>query len=165
MFDISPAHPASYYEDMQRSLFCLCPLGWAPWSPRLVESVFFGCIPVIIADDIVLPFSDVIPWREIAVFVPEEDVPKLDVILSDIGPQKILDMQRKLSHPAIRRAVVLAHPPQEGDVFHQVLNGLARKLPHPPSAYLSPGEPRVLNWSAGPTNDLKPWRPNSPVFW
>ncbi|KAL3575554.1 hypothetical protein D5086_023655 [Populus alba] len=65
LFDISTEHPATYYEDMQRAVFCLCPLGWAPWSPRLVEAVIFGCIPVIIADDIVLPFADAIPWEEI----------------------------------------------------------------------------------------------------
>ncbi|CAI5477812.1 unnamed protein product [Closterium sp. Yama58-4] len=163
--DCTPEHPASYYEDMQRSLFCLCPLGWAPWSPRLVESVFFGCIPVIIADNIVLPFSDVIPWREIAVFVPEKDVPKLDEILAGIGPKRVLAMQQRLASHAIRQAVVLGHPqPQEGDVFHQVLNGLARKLPHPPSTYLQPGDER-LNWTAGPANDFKPWKPDSHVYW
>ncbi|CAI7795590.1 unnamed protein product, partial [Closterium sp. NIES-53] len=105
LFDMSAEHPASYYEDMQRSLFCLCPLGWAPWSPRLVESVFFGCIPVIVADNIVLPFSDVIPWREIAVFVPEKDVPKLDEILAGIGPRRVLAMQQRLASHAIRQAV------------------------------------------------------------
>ncbi|CAI7908338.1 unnamed protein product, partial [Closterium sp. NIES-53] len=105
LFDMSAEHPASYYEDMQRSLFCLCPLGWAPWSPRLVESVFFGCIPVIVADNIVLPFSDVIPWREIAVFVPEKDVPKLDEILAGIGPRRVLAMQQRLASHAIKQAV------------------------------------------------------------
>ncbi|CAI5989927.1 unnamed protein product [Closterium sp. NIES-64] len=165
LFDMSAEHPASYYEDMQRSLFCLCPLGWAPWSPRLVESVFFGCIPVIVADNIVLPFSDVIPWREIAVFVPEKDVPKLDEILAGIGPRRVLAMQQRLASHAIRQAVVLGHPqPQEGDVFHQVLNGLARKLPHPPSTYLQAGDER-LNWTAGPANDFKPWKPDSHVYW
>jgi hypothetical protein len=54
LFDISTEHPTTYYEDMQRAVFCLCPLGWAPWSPRLVETVIFGCIPVIIADDMTL---------------------------------------------------------------------------------------------------------------
>ncbi|CAI5943669.1 unnamed protein product, partial [Closterium sp. NIES-64] len=138
-------------------------LAGAPWSPRLVESVFFGCIPVIVADNIVLPFSDVIPWREIAVFVPEKDVPKLDEILAGIGPRRVLAMQQRLASHAIRQAVVLGHPqPQEGDVFHQVLNGLARKLPHPPSTYLQAGDER-LNWTAGPANDFKPWKPDSHV--
>ena len=50
----------------------------------------FGCIPVIIADDIVLPFADAIPWEEIGVFVDEKDVPNLDTILTSIPPDVIL---------------------------------------------------------------------------
>eukprot|EP00897_Mesotaenium_endlicherianum_P002125 jgi/Mesen1/1940/ME000146S01018 len=164
LFDISSEHPVSYYEDMQRSIFCLCPLGWAPWSPRIVESLVFGCIPVIIADDIVLPFEDVIPWSEIAVFVPEKDVPQLDSILAAVGPKRIAAMQAKLSIPAIKQAVLFHQPMQAGDAFHQVLNELARKLPHPPSAFVEAGQ-HVLDWTAGPAADQKPWKPESPVFW
>jgi putative beta-1,4-xylosyltransferase IRX10 len=85
LFDISTDHPATYYQDLQRAVFCLCPLGWAPWSPRLVEAVVFGCVPVIVAEDTVLPFADAIPWEEIGVFVAEEDVPRLDTILTSMG--------------------------------------------------------------------------------
>ncbi|XP_021313257.1 probable glucuronosyltransferase Os01g0926400 isoform X2 [Sorghum bicolor] len=141
LFDISTEHPYTYYEDMQRAIFCLCPLGWAPWSPRLVEAVVFGCIPVIIADDIVLPFADAIPWEDISVFVAERDVPRLDSILTSIPLADIL-----LFH----------QPARTGDAFHQVLNGLARKLPHGDGVFLQPGE-KVLDWDAGLDSDLKPW--------
>ncbi|PPD76126.1 hypothetical protein GOBAR_DD26945 [Gossypium barbadense] len=110
LFDISTEHPTTYYEDMQRAIFCLCPLGWAPWSPRLVEAVVFGCIPVIIADDIVLPFADAIPWEEIGVFVAEEDVPKLDTILTSIPPEVILRKQRLLANPSMKRAMLFPQP-------------------------------------------------------
>ncbi|KAK6262044.1 hypothetical protein QUC31_007860 [Theobroma cacao] len=156
LFDISTEHPTTYYEDMQRAVFCLCPLGWAPWSPRLVEAVIFGCIPVIIADDIVLPFADAIPWEEIGVFVDEKDVPNLDTILTSIPPEVILRKQRLLANPSMKQAMLFPQPAQPGDAFHQVLNGLARKLPHDKSVYLKPGE-KVLNWTAGPVGDLKPW--------
>ncbi|KAJ6695116.1 EXOSTOSIN HEPARAN SULFATE GLYCOSYLTRANSFERASE -RELATED [Salix koriyanagi] len=156
LFDISTDHPATYYEDMQRAIFCLCPLGWAPWSPRLVEAVVFGCIPVIIADDIVLPFADAIPWEEIGVFVAEEDVPDLDTILTSIPSEVILRKQRLLANPSMKRAMLFPQPAQPGDAFHQILNGLARKLPHDRTAYLKPGQ-KVLNWTTGPVGDLKPW--------
>ncbi|KAJ7564651.1 hypothetical protein O6H91_02G027700 [Diphasiastrum complanatum] len=156
VFDISTLHPATYYEDMQRAIFCLCPLGWAPWSPRLVESVIFGCIPVIIADDIVLPFTDAIPWNEIAVFVPEIDVPKLDTILTSISPDEILRKQRLLANPAMKQAMLFTQPAEPGDAFHQILNGLARKLPHDSSISVQPGQ-QFLNWNSGPPGDLQPW--------
>lgn len=136
--------------------FCLCPLGWAPWSPRLVEAVIFGCIPVIIADDIVLPFADAIPWEEIGVYIPEKDVPNLDTILTNISPEVILKKQRLLANPSMKQAMLFPQPAQPGDAFHQILNGLARKLPHDRSIFLKPGE-KILNWNAGPVGDLKPW--------
>lgn len=156
LFDLSTEHPATYYEDMQRAIFCLCPLGWAPWSPRLVEAVVFGCIPVIIADDIVLPFADVIPWREIGVFVAENDVPKLDTILTSLSATEVLKKQKALANVSIKQAMLFPQPSLPNDGFHQILNGLARKLPHHSSVYLQGGA-RVLNWTAGHPADLQPW--------
>jgi putative beta-1,4-xylosyltransferase IRX10 len=121
-----------------------------------VEAVVFGCIPVIIADDIVLPFADAIPWEEIGVFVTEEDVPKLDSILASIPADVILRKQRLLANPSMKQAMLLPQPSQPRDAFHQILNGLARKLPHGENVFLKPGE-RALNWTAGPPGDLKPW--------
>ncbi|TKW18628.1 hypothetical protein SEVIR_5G443600v4 [Setaria viridis] len=156
LFDISTEHPSTYYEDMQRAIFCLCPLGWAPWSPRLVEAVVFGCIPVIIADDIVLPFADAIPWEEISVFVAERDVPRLDNILTSIPLEDILRKQRLLAGASVKQALLFHQPARPGDAFDQILNGLARKLPHGKGVFLEPGE-KVLDWDAGLENDLKPW--------
>ncbi|XP_044359213.1 probable glucuronosyltransferase Os01g0926400 isoform X2 [Triticum aestivum] len=156
LFDMSSEHPSTYYEDMQRAIFCLCPLGWAPWSPRLVEAVVFGCIPVIIADDIVLPFADAIPWEQISVFVAEADVPRLDSILASVAPEDVLRKQRLLASPAMKQAVLFHQPARPGDAFDQVLNGLARKLPHREGAFLKPGQ-KVLDWNAGLDSDLKPW--------
>lgn len=156
LFDMSTEHPSTYYEDMQRAIFCLCPLGWAPWSPRLVEAVVFGCIPVIIADDIVLPFADAIPWDQISVFVPEADVPRLDSILASVPPEDVLRKQRLLASPAMKQAVLFHQPAQPRDAFDQVLNGLARKLPHREGVFLRPGQ-KVIDWNAGQYDDLKPW--------
>ena len=141
LFDISSDHPATYYEDMQRSIFCLCPLGWAPWSPRIVESVTFGCIPVIIADDIVLPFKDVIPWADIAVFVAEKDVTMIGNILKDIPMEEVTKKQRLLQDRTIKEALLFPRLSRGvGDAFHQVMNALARKLAHDPSTlYIQDG--------------------------
>eukprot|EP00249_Psilotum_nudum_P037115 c9496_g1_i2 orf=641-1873(+) len=156
LFDISEEHPTTYYEDMQRSLFCLCPLGWAPWSPRLVEAVIFGCIPVIIADEIVLPFTDVVPWEELGVFVAERDVPKLDEILTSIPAGVTLRKQTILSNSTIKQSLLFPRASQVGDGFHQILNALQRMLPHDMNVFLKPGE-KLLNWTAGNREDFKRW--------
>ncbi|XP_043716966.1 probable beta-1,4-xylosyltransferase IRX10L [Telopea speciosissima] len=156
LFDISFEHTRTYYEDLQRAVFCLCPLGWAPWSPRLVEAMIFGCVPVIIADEIVLPFSDTIPWEKIGVFVAEKDINKLDTILTSIPAEVIVRKQKLLANPSMKRAMLFSESGRPGDAFHQILNGLVSKLPHDKRIYLNPGE-KVLDWTSGPVGDLQPW--------
>ena len=97
---------AGYQSEIARSVFCLCPLGWAPWSPRLVESVALGCVPVIIADGIRLPFPDAVNWPGISLTVSERDVGRLEAILDHVAAGNLTAIQRNLWDPAVRRALL-----------------------------------------------------------
>ncbi|KAH0469577.1 hypothetical protein IEQ34_001135 [Dendrobium chrysotoxum] len=118
-----------YQSEIARSVFCLCPLGWAPWSPRLVESVALGCVPVIIADGIRLPFPDAVPWPEISLTVAERDVASLESVLDRIAATNLSAIQRRLWDPSIRRAL-LFNPRGivSGDASWNVLQALEAKL-------------------------------------
>ncbi|KAJ7545101.1 hypothetical protein O6H91_09G107300 [Diphasiastrum complanatum] len=116
-----------YQSEILRSIFCLCPLGWAPWSPRIVESVVFGCVPVIIADDIALPYSHVINWNKISLTVPERDVHKLDRILQHVALKNLTVIQNNLWKEENRRALLYIDPMVKGDATWQILDQLARK--------------------------------------
>ena len=59
---------------LKTTKFCLCPRGNKAWSPRLMDAVWFGCIPVVIADHYVLPLGDLVDWESIAVTVAEKQV-------------------------------------------------------------------------------------------
>ena len=117
-----------YRSEMARSLFCLCPLGWAPWSPRLVESVLLGCIPVIIADNIRLPFPGVLRWPDISLQVAERDVASLEAVLDHVVATNLTTMQRNLWDPVKWRPLVFNCPMEEGDATWQVLKELEVKL-------------------------------------
>ncbi|OWM68924.1 probable glucuronoxylan glucuronosyltransferase IRX7 [Punica granatum] len=119
---------AGYQLEIARSVFCLCPLGWAPWSPRLVESVALGCVPVIIANGIRLPFPEAVPWPEISLRVAEADVAKLGEILDHVTSTNLTAIQRRLWDPNIRRALLFNGQVQEGDATWQILRSLAQKL-------------------------------------
>ncbi|XP_037411331.1 probable glucuronosyltransferase Os03g0107900 isoform X1 [Triticum dicoccoides] len=117
-----------YRAEMARSMFCLCPLGWAPWSPRLVESVLLGCIPVIIADNIRLPFPGVLRWPDISLQVAERDVAGLEAVLDHVAATNLTTIQRNLWDPVKRKALVFNRPMEEGDATWQVLKELEAKL-------------------------------------
>ncbi|XP_057456080.1 probable glucuronoxylan glucuronosyltransferase IRX7 [Lotus japonicus] len=119
---------AGYQSEIARSVFCLCPLGWAPWSPRLVESVALGCVPVIIADGIRLPFPSAVRWADISVTVAEHDVGKLSEILEHVAATNLSSIQRNLWDPRTRRALLFNSEVQEGDATWQVLRGLSEKV-------------------------------------
>lgn len=119
---------AGYQLEIARSVFCLCPLGWAPWSPRLVESVALGCVPVITADGIRLPFPSAVPWPEISLTVAEADAGKLRGILEHVAATNITAIQRNLWDPRIKQALLFNDKVQEGDATWQVLRSLAQKL-------------------------------------
>lgn len=119
---------AGYQSEIVRSVFCLCPLGWAPWSPRLVESVTLGCVPVIIADGIRLPFESTVPWSEISLTVRENDVAKLGNILDYVATTNLSVIQRKLWDPKLRQALLFNDDVETGDATWEVLVALSTKL-------------------------------------
>ncbi|GAU37761.1 hypothetical protein TSUD_102780 [Trifolium subterraneum] len=119
---------SGYQMEIARSMFCLCPLGWAPWSPRLVESVALGCVPVIIADGIRLPFSSAVIWPEISLTVAEKDVGKLDKILQRVAATNLTVIQKNLWDPKTRQALLFHNEIQQGDATWQVLVSLSEKL-------------------------------------
>lgn len=70
-------------------------------SPRIVESIYNECVPVIIADSFVLPFSDVLNWQSFSVHVKEIDIPNLKTILQSIPMEQYTSMQVLLLLPFI----------------------------------------------------------------
>ncbi|KFK27620.1 hypothetical protein AALP_AA8G407200 [Arabis alpina] len=119
---------AGYRSEIVRSVFCLCPLGWAPWSPRLVESAVLGCVPVVIADGIKLPFAETVRWSEISLTVAEKDVRNLRKILEHVAVTNLSVIQRNLREPEFKRALLYNVPMKEGDATWRILEALGRKL-------------------------------------
>ncbi|KAJ7530989.1 hypothetical protein O6H91_14G050400 [Diphasiastrum complanatum] len=126
-FFIKRKRSENYQYEMLRSNFCLCPLGWAPWSPRIVESVVYGCVPVIIADNIALPFSHAINWKKISLTVAERDVHKLDKILLQISKTNLSAIQNHLWKEHNRRVLLYTDPLVQGDATWQILDQLSLK--------------------------------------
>ncbi|KAL3683701.1 hypothetical protein R1sor_001723 [Riccia sorocarpa] len=116
-----------YQSEMLRSVFCLAPLGWAPWSPRIVEAVMYGCVPVIIADKISLPYSHVIDWPSISLTVRERDVDNLRKILLRVAGTNLTSIQENLWQEKNRRSLMFSQPLVYGDASWQIFDLLSQK--------------------------------------
>ncbi|GAQ89012.1 hypothetical protein KFL_004790055 [Klebsormidium nitens] len=57
---------------MRDSRFCLMPAGDTPSSCRLFDAIASHCVPVVVSDQLELPFEDVLDYTRFAIFVPAE---------------------------------------------------------------------------------------------
>eukprot|EP00268_Persea_americana_P025223 TRINITY_DN2458_c0_g1_i1.p1 TRINITY_DN2458_c0_g1~~TRINITY_DN2458_c0_g1_i1.p1 ORF type:complete len:511 (-),score=81.09 TRINITY_DN2458_c0_g1_i1:337-1869(-) len=85
---------------MRRSVFCLSPAGDTPSSARLFDAIVSGCIPVIVSDELELPFEGILDYRKIALFVSSSDAVQpgwLITFLKSIGSRRIKEMRANLA--------------------------------------------------------------------
>ncbi|XP_009340969.2 probable glycosyltransferase At5g03795 isoform X2 [Pyrus x bretschneideri] len=113
---------ASYYDMMRQSRFCLCPSGYEVASPRVVEAIYTGCVPVLISDHYVPPFSDILNWKSFSVEVSVSDIPNLKKILTRISSRQYVRMQRRVLQ--VRKHFEVNSPPKRFDVFHMILHSI-----------------------------------------
>lgn len=89
--------------------------------------MLFGCIPVIIADNIKLPFDDVLNWHAMGVVLQEDQVANLATILESLSDERVASMQHELWREEVRRTLLFLQPSIKGDATWQVLDALARR--------------------------------------
>ena len=61
--------------------YCLLPRGHRVWSPRIMDALWAGCVPVLVADHYDLPLRRWVDYSLLALRVPEAEVANLKAIL------------------------------------------------------------------------------------
>jgi hypothetical protein len=117
-----PDRQRDYFSYMHRARFCLCPSGHEVASPRVVEAVHAGCVPVLVSDGYAPPFADVLRWEGFSVSVPVADIPKLKEILERIPTAEVERLRDGLR--LVKQHFTLRQPPERLDMFHMILHSV-----------------------------------------
>lgn len=112
----------NYIQFMKSSKYCICAKGYEVNSPRVVEAIFYECVPVIISDNFVPPFYEVLNWESFAVFVLEEDIPNLKKILLSIPEKRYREMQMRVKR--VQQHFLWHSKPVKYDIFHMILHSV-----------------------------------------
>ncbi|KAE8687533.1 Exostosin family protein [Hibiscus syriacus] len=116
------ASKMTYIQYMKSSKYCICPKGYEVNSPRVVESIFYECVPIIISDNFVPPFFEVLDWGAFSLILAEKDIPNLKDILMSIGQERYLALQ--LGVRKVQRHFLWHAKPERYDLFHMTLHSI-----------------------------------------
>lgn len=116
-------------QGMASSKFCLNIAGDTPSSNRLFDAIVSHCVPVIISDEIELPFEDVIDYSEFCIFVRASDAVKKGYLLNllrGIKRGQWTKMWEKLKETV--RHFQYQYPSQPCDAVDMIWEAVARKV-------------------------------------
>lgn len=82
-----------YSELMENATFCLIPRGRRLGSYRFLEALSVGCIPVLLSNDWVKPFDEIIDWKQVVVDGDERQLFQLGEMLRSFDPERIQRMR------------------------------------------------------------------------
>lgn len=115
---------------MHSSKFCLNIAGDTPSSNRLFDAIASHCVPVIISDEIELPFEDVLDYSEFCVFVSTSDALKDKFLINfirNITREDWTRMWRVLKE--VDHFFEFQFPSKENDAVQMIWKAILRKIP------------------------------------
>ncbi|KAJ1391626.1 Exostosin-like [Sesbania bispinosa] len=115
---------------MRSSKFCLHPAGDTPSSCRLFDAIVSHCVPVIVSDQIELPFEDEIDYSQFSVFFSFKEALEPGYMINQLRKfpkQKWTEMWRKLKN--ISHHYEFQYPPEREDAVYMLWRQIKHKLP------------------------------------
>ncbi|KAG8376861.1 hypothetical protein BUALT_Bualt09G0107900 [Buddleja alternifolia] len=118
----------SYSEELLKSKFCLHVKGFEVNTARVGDALYYGCVPVIIANHYDLPFQDILNWKSFSVVVATLDIPLLKKILEGINGDEYSILQNNVLK--VRKHFQWHLSPVDYDAFYLVMFELWLRRSH-----------------------------------
>ncbi|CAM8898627.1 hypothetical protein QQ045_027732 [Rhodiola kirilowii] len=111
-----------YADELLSSKFCLHVKGFEVNTARIADSIYYGCVPLIIANHYDLPFADILNWKSFSVVVATLDIPLLKSILRNISSREYETLHKNVLK--VRRHFRWNTSPVDYDAFYMVMYDL-----------------------------------------
>lgn len=109
-----------YSESLLGSKFCIHAKGFEVNTARIGDAIYYGCIPVVLADHYDLPFADILDWRSFSVVVSTEDIAFLKKILKGIvDSDEYIKLQKNVVK--VQNHFQWHKKPMDFDTFYMVM--------------------------------------------
>lgn len=115
---------------MRSSKFCLNIEGDTPSSNRLFDAIASHCVPVIISDNIELPYEDVLDYSQFCIFIRTKDALTNKFLINyirSIQEDEWTRMWRRLKE--VKKHYEFQYPSKQGDAVQMIWQAVARKVP------------------------------------
>ena len=118
------ASPQEYMSLMEQSRYCLHVRGTRVMSPRLIELMLFGCVPVIVSDAYELPLAWFLDWSKFSIRVPESEYENIHSYIESANWRELhSNLGRVLSFFVYHK-----NSPIIGDAFYATSLALLKKI-------------------------------------
>ncbi|KAI3748333.1 hypothetical protein L6452_11339 [Arctium lappa] len=118
--DPSKRKMLAFYAGAMNSRFCIHAKGFEVNTARIGDAIYYGCIPVVLADHYDLPFADILDWRSFSVVVSTEDIAFLKKILNGIvDSDKYIKLQKNVLK--VQNHFQWHKKPVDFDTFYMVM--------------------------------------------
>ncbi|KAH9551556.1 hypothetical protein CY35_09G020900 [Sphagnum magellanicum] len=117
-------------QGMRASKFCLHLAGDTPSSNRLFDAIASHCVPVIISDDLELPFEEELDYTRFCLFVKAKDALQKGFVvqlLQSVDRTEWTQMWNTLQQ--VHLHFTYQHPSQPNDAVNMVWKSISRKVP------------------------------------
>lgn len=111
-----------YFELMSQAKYCLCPSGYEVASPRVVESMHVGCVPVLISEAYPPPFSDVLDWKRFSINMAPGRIAEMKEILEGISEEEYREKLKAIG--VVKRHFLINRPTKRYDVLNMVFHSV-----------------------------------------
>lgn len=109
-----------YSESLLGSKFCIHAKGFEVNTARIGDAIYYGCVPIILADHYDLPFADILNWSSFAVIVSTQDIPFLKRILKNIvDNNEYMKLQKNVLN--VQNHFQWHKKPVDFDIFYMVM--------------------------------------------